>query len=146
MKKFIFSLAVVKEYKEKLLDNLKAEQAVILAAIDAQKKLIAEMEATEKFVNDELNERNSKGISPHEFANYKRYIRVLQNDIALEYEKLEELNEQAEKKRIEIMEMKKETTSLEKLEEKKLKEYNVLERKEQELFIEEFVSNQKYAR
>jgi len=146
MKKFTFSLNVVKEYKEKLLDNLKAEQAVILSAIEDQKKLIAAMEETERLVNAEVNEKNSKGIAPHELLNYKRYLRVLQNDIDKEYEKLEELNEAAEQKRIEIMEMKKETTILEKLEEKKLEEYNDSERKEQELFIEEFVSNQKYSR
>ena len=146
MKKFTFSLSAVKEYKDKLLDNLKTEQAVILSAIAKQEKLIAEMEATERFINSELNEKNSKGITPHELINYKRYLRAMQNDIEIEYKRLEKLRAAAEEKRIEIMEMKKETTSLEKLEEKKLLEYNIMERKEHELFIEEFVSNQKYAR
>ena len=146
MKKFKFSLEVVKEYKEKLLDNLKIEQATILAAIAEQKALIAQMEETERLVNTELNEKNSTGITPHELINYKRYLRVLQNDISLEYEKLEKLEIAAEEKRIEILEMKKETTSLEKLEKKKKEVYNIMARKEQELFIEEFVGNQKYSR
>jgi len=146
MKKFNFSLNVVKEYKEKLLDNLKIEQSAILSAISKQKKLIAQMEETERLINEELNEKNSNGIAPHELINYKRYLRVLQSDINDEYVKLEKLEIAAEEKRIEILEMKKETTSLEKLENKKKEEYNIMVRKEQELFIEEFVSNQQYSR
>ena len=146
MKKFKFSLNVVKEYKEKLLDNLKIEQSAILSAISKQKKLIAQMEETERLINEELNEKNSNGIAPHELINYKRYLRVLQSDINDEYVKLEKLEIAAEEKRIEILEMKKETTSLEKLENKKKEEYNIMVRKEQELFIEEFVSNQQYSR
>ena len=91
MKKFTFALDVVKDYKEKLLDNLKVEQAAILAAILEQKKLIRQMEETERLVNEELNEKNSNGIAPHELVNYKRYLRVLQNDINIEYEKLKKL-------------------------------------------------------
>ena len=146
MKKFKFTLDVVKKYKEKLLENLKIEQSIILAAIAEQKKLIAQMEEALRLINQELNEKNSSGITPHELLNYKRYLRVLQSDIDNEYEKLEKLEAAAEEKRKEIVEMKKETTSLEKLEKKKIEEYNVLERKEQELFIEEFVGNQKYLR
>ena len=145
MKKFTFSLNTVKEYKEKLLDNLKAEQSIILVAVENQKELIKEMEGTENLVNIELNEKNSKGITPYELMNYQRYIKVLQSDIRKEHEKLARLEIAAEEKRKELVEMKKETTSFEKLEEKKLKEYNAQVRKVDEIFIEEFVSNQKYA-
>ena len=145
MKKFIFSLETVKNYKESLLDNLKLEHAAILAEIASQQNLIGSMEKTEKLVNCELNERNSQGIAPHEHANYRRYLKVLENDIKLEYEKLYRLERKEEEKRKEVVEMKKETSSLEKLEEKKLEEYNFLENKAQELFIEEFVGNKKYA-
>ena len=146
MKKFHFSLEVVKEYKEKLLENLKLEHSTILSAISKQENLIKEMENTEKLVNDELNEKNRRGITPYELMNYQRYIKVLQNDIRLEYEKLSKLKKAEEEKRDEVIEMKKETASFEKLEDKKLKEYNSLVQKAQELFVEEFVVNQKYAR
>jgi flagellar FliJ protein len=145
MKKFTFSLNVVKGYKEKLLENLKIEQGEILLAISKQKELIHKMEEAEKLIISELNEKNSKGIKPHELINYQRYLKVLRNDIAREYEKLDKLKAAEERKRKEVIETKKETASFEKLEEKKLEEYNVLARKAQEVFIEEFVSNQKYA-
>ncbi|MCL1808164.1 MAG: flagellar FliJ family protein [Clostridiales bacterium] len=146
MKKFTFSLSTVKGYKDKLLGNLKIEHAAILAKMSKQKELIKGMEESERLVNSELNERNSKGIAPHELVNYQRYLRVLQNDIKVEYENLAKLQKAEEEKREELLEMKKETASFEKLEEKKLEEYNVLARKEGELFIEEFVSNKKYAK
>ena len=145
MKKFTFSLESVKGYKEQLLDNLKMEHAAILAEVEDQKSLIRGMEETERLVNEELNEKNSMGILPHEYANYRRYLKVLENDIKLEHEKLLALKRKEEDKRVEVVEMKKETSTLEKLEEKKLEEYNDLALKAQELFIEEFVSNQKYA-
>ena len=145
MKKFTFSLKSVKNYKEKLLENLKLEHAAIIAEVAAQRDLIGGMEETERVVNSELNERNSMGIAPHEHANYRRYLKVLENDIKHEYEKLYRLERKEEEKRLEVVEMKKETSTLEKLEEKKLEEYNFLENKAQEIFIEEFVSNKKYA-
>ena len=145
MKKFTFTLNVIKEYKEKLLENLKIEQTALLLAISDQKNLIGEMEGTERLVNMELNEKNSRGIAPYELMNYKRYLKVLQSDIEAEYVNLEKLKIAEEKKRLEVLEMKKETASFEKLEEKKLEEYNFLAQKENEVFIEEFVSNQKTA-
>ena len=146
MKKFSFSLETVKEYKEKLLENVVLEHATILAAIAEQEKLIKKMEETEKLVNEELNEKNRNGITPYELMNYQRYMKVLQDDIRLEYEKLAKLNLAEEEKRGEVIEMKKETASFEKLEEKKLKEYNKLVQKTEELFVEEFVVSKKYAR
>lgn len=145
MKKFTFSLNTVKGYKDKLLGNLKIEHAAIKAKISKQKELISGMEEAERLVNCELNEKNSRGIAPHELMNYQRYLKVLQNDIKIEYENLAKLQRDEEEKRAELLEMKKETASFEKLEEKRLGEYNAMARKEGELFIEEFVSNKKYA-
>jgi flagellar FliJ protein len=145
MKKFVFSLDAIKNYKEKQLDNIKMEYAAILAAIDAQHKLIEGLEETERVVNSELNEKNSNGIAPHELMNYSRYLKVLQSEIKREYEKLKRMYDAEAKKKDELIEMKKETASFEKLEEKRLEEYNAAERKEHELFIEEFVGYKKYA-
>ena len=143
MKKFTFSLNAVKGYKEKLLENIKIEYSAIAQSILKQEKLIRGLEETEYLVNSELNDKNSKGISPHELVNYQRYLKVLQNDIKLEYERLFRLKLAEEAKRKELVEMKKETASFEKLEEKKHKEYDEMARKENEIFIEEFISNQR---
>ena len=54
---------------------------------------------------------------------------------------LEELRAQEEAKREQVVEAKKETSSIEKLKEKKLEAYHKEEAKSEELFIEEFVSS-----
>ncbi len=53
---------------------------------------------------------------------------------------MEELRRQEEKKRMELIEAKRETASIEKLKEKKLQDYQKALDKSNELFIEEFVS------
>ena len=55
--------------------------------------------------------------------------------------RLEELEAEAEKRREAMVEAKKETSSIEKLKEKKLEAYHKEEAKSEELFIEEFVSS-----
>ena len=145
MKKFSFSLNAVKDYKEKMLENIKIEHAALMESVAMQEQLIQGMEETEHIVCLELNEKNSKGIAPYELVNYQRYLRVLQNDIMTECEKLGRLHRMEEAKREELIELKKETASFEKLEEKKLKEYDNKARKEQEAFIEEFISNKNFS-
>ena len=145
MKKFSFALKPIKEYKEKLLDTLKLELAAIMVQVAKQENLILEMEENVRRVNGELNEKNSKGITPYELTNYQRYIKVQQSEIRKEYTKLEKLKKDEDDKKHELTEMKKETMSLEKLEEKKVKEYNDMAHKMQEIFVEEFVVSRKYA-
>lgn len=146
MKKFFFSLNSVKEYKDKLLENLKLEHAAILMEIAQQEQVIQALEMEEYQLNEEVNEKNANGITAFELINYQRYLKVLQQDIRSEYDKLANLKKKEMKKREELIEMKKEAASYEKLREKKLQEYHFLETKAQEQFIEEFVSNKKYAR
>ena len=53
---------------------------------------------------------------------------------------LERLRAEAEAKRLEVVEAKKDTSSIEKLREKKLDSYNKAVQKSEELIIEEFVT------
>ena len=145
MKKFRFALRTVQNYKESLLENLRLEHAAILAEIARQEQVIAALEREKDLIREELNERNAQGISPFELVNYQRYMRVLQTDIDKKYALLEKTKKAEEAKREELIEMKKETASLEKLKEKKLEEYHHMANKAQEQFIEEFVSYSKYA-
>jgi len=146
MKKFSFSLSSVKEYKDSLLENLKLEHAAIMLKIREQEKAIARLIEKKDLLKVELNQKNAIGIAPFELVNYQRYIKVLQNDIEVEHNKLKKLHIKEAEKKEEVIEMKKETASYEKLEEKKLEEYNFLARKSHEQFIEEFVSNKRYAK
>ncbi|MPN20524.1 hypothetical protein SDC9_167903 [bioreactor metagenome] len=61
-------------------------------------------------------------------------------EIQREKRHLEVLQKREEEKRAEVVEVKIETSTLEKLKEKKLEQYNKEVQKSEELFIEEFVS------
>ena len=141
MKKFAFSLETVKEYKEQMLENVKVEYGVIMAAVKQKEDDIAALEREKHDLNIELNRKNARGITPLEIAGYQRYLNVLHYNIKQEKRKLEELNRQAEKKKDEVIEKRKETASFDKLKEKRLAEYNQQAMKSQEQFIEEFVVN-----
>ncbi len=64
----------------------------------------------------------------------------LEVEIQKEKRHLEALQKREEDKRAEVVEVKIETSTLEKLKEKKLEQYNKEMQKSEELFIEEFVS------
>ena len=72
--------------------------------------------------------------------NYVDALRAVEGEIQRETDRLEELRRQEERKRAEVVEAKKETSSIEKLKERKLEDYNKAVLKSDEQFIEEFVS------
>ena len=72
---------------------------------------------------------------------YQNALRAAELEIQRETKRLEELEAVAEKRREAMVEAKKETSSIEKLKEKKLEAYHKEEAKSEELFIEEFVSS-----
>ena len=67
-------------------------------------------------------------------------LRAMEREIQQETEKLEALREAAERKREEVVEARKETSSIEKLKERKLNDYEKAVSKSEEQAIEEFVS------
>lgn len=140
MKRFRFSLETVKVYKEQLLENLKTEYSAALALVRAKEEEIARLEGDKARFQQEWNEKAAAGLSIREHQQYQQYLDRLHRQIRLEKHKLEELVRKAEAKREEVVEMNKETTTLEKLKEKKKAEYDKAEAKEHDLFIEEFVS------
>lgn len=71
---------------------------------------------------------------------YEQYLRATERQIEEAVEILERLRAEAEAKRLEVVEAKKDTSSIEKLREKKLDSYNKAVQKSEELIIEEFVT------
>lgn len=74
---------------------------------------------------------------------YENYLDSLGVKIRKKYEELAKLREKEEAKRSEVVEAKKETSSIDKLKEKKFKEYEKAVQKEEEQFIEEFVATKR---
>lgn len=140
MKKFKFALDTVLSYKQQVLDALQGEHAEILARVRAQEEFLDGLWARYRAYNDEYQERAREGLPLTDALMYQNGLRAAELEIQRETQRLERLRVQAEKKREEVVEAKKETSSIEKLREKRLDAYHRAEAKSEEQFIDEFIS------
>ena len=140
MKKFQFSLDTVLSYKQQIQDSLQSEHAESLARVRRQEKLLDELLAKYRAYCTEYRERCEAGLPVTDVLVYQSGLRAMEREIEKASADLEELRRQEEKKRMEFIEAKRETASIEKLREKKLQDYQKALDKSNELFIEEFVS------
>lgn len=139
MKKFRFSLETVLDYKQQVLDSLQAEHGAILARVKRQEELIERLEADYRALAGEFNQRKAEGISILDAMKYEQYLRSSERELEEAYSHLAKLQKQEEEKRSEVVDAKKETSSIEKLKEKKLEIYNKAVQKSEENMIDEFV-------
>ena len=140
MKKFRFSLETVLDYKQQVLDALQAEHGAILAQVRAQEELLERLEANYYELNQEFTQRKMEGISILDAMQYEQYLRALEREIQEAVLELEKLRQEEEAKRAQVVAAKQDTSSLEKLREKKLDLYNKAVQKSEEAMIDEFVS------
>ena len=141
MKKFKFSLDSVLSYKQQVLDALKGEHAEILAQVHAQEDVLEAVWRQYRDCNEEYSQRKAEGMTISDALVYQNGLRVLERNIQRETEKLEELRRKEEKKRQEVVNAKIDTSSIEKLKEHKLEDYNKAVMKDEEKLIDEFVSS-----
>ena len=139
MKKFKFSLDSVLSYKQQVLDALKGEYAAILVEVREQEKTLDAVKNDYREYNEEYCQRKAEGLTITDAIMYQNGLRALEQDIEREKAKLDGLRKKEEEKRGEVIEAKKETSSLEKLREKKLEVYQKAVQKSEEAFVEEFV-------
>lgn len=145
MKKFSFKLEPVLKYKNDRLEMLRNEHAGILRRIRAQEDKITGLEAGRDHCAAEFNAKKLSGIIPVEAVNYQNYLNRQNLIIKREYNILSRIQKEEEQKKDEILEAKKESLSIEKLKEINMEEYRKEMTKENETFIEEFVSNSRSA-
>ena len=141
MKKFQFSLESVLSYKQQVLDALKGEHAEILAQVHAQEDVLEAVCREYRECNEEYSQRKAEGMTIIDALVYQNGLRVLEQDIQRETDKLEELRKKEEAKRQEVVDAKIDTSSIEKLKEHKLEDYNKAVQKDEEKLIDEFVSS-----
>ena len=140
MKKFRFSLETVLDYKQQVLTTLQTEHRAILADIRSQEQLIEELEAAYRHLDHEFTRRKLAGIAILDAMKYEQYLRSSERQLQEAYEHLAQLHRREEAKREQVVEAKKETSSIEKLREKKLDSYNKAVQKSEEAMIDELVS------
>ena len=141
MKKFNFTLQSLKRYNDQVLSGEKSVLGRLRAELAEQQSLLDEKTAEYEQSIIKLNALVSGGTTAMRLSLHKKYVSSLQQDIyrikAQMAQKREEIEIQLEK----VVEATKEVSKLEKLEEKQLEEYRYAAQKEEELRIEEFVSN-----
>lgn len=141
MKKFVFTLQRLKEYREQTLDTEKgtlAEMRADLAQLEAELQQILEELAR---LNRELLEKYKSITNATDIALHKRYINSKQQELHMQRHKIMLKNREIEKQLQVVIDATMEVSKLERLEEHQIEEYKAAEQKETEQFIEEFVSN-----
>lgn len=141
MKKFQFPLEKVLSYKQQQQDTLQAEHAAALARVREQEARVDALWAQYQAYSEEYNQRCAAGLLITEVLAYQSGLRTLEREIQRETGRLKELQDLAEAKRREVVDARRETSSIEKLKEKRLQSYQKAVSKSEELYIEEFVSS-----
>lgn len=142
MKKFQFTLQKLMDFRQQELDRqkntLSALQAELQRIYQEKEELIRRVEES----SQDLEIICRQGAQVFEVSVRKRYIVSLQQEIhahdASAAMKQQEINKQLGV----VVEATKDVRTLEKLEEKQLEDYRAAASKENEQFIEEFVSGQ----
>lgn len=144
MKKFEFTLEKLKNYREQILGKEKNTLGGLraqLVEIEKKLKLTSKLLALARI---ELMKMFERGTNSTEIAVHKRYITTLQQEIRQQNKAISDKEREIEKQLQVVVEATQEVSKLEKLEEKQLEDYRYQEQKEDELFIEEFVSNSSF--
>lgn len=141
MKKFVFSLEKVLGYKQQLLGMLKNE----LSALQARRlELIGQIgQANREFdyTNQLLIVKMKEGMSRREIASYKGFLAEVNRRIVSLTESLSALEQEIAAKQQEVVNMNSDISGLEHVKDHQLAAYRSEAQKEQEAFIEEFVSH-----
>lgn len=140
MKKFVFTLEKVLRFHEQELDVKKQELSALRASLRDLDHEIQRLKLELSQLNQEMSRAMMSGLNARDLAVYKMYFRSMELEIRrLETQRVE-LRNKVEEKQESVVRSNQEISGLEKLRDKQLNEYTVSCRKQQELEIEEFVS------
>lgn len=141
MKKFAFALDKVLSYKRQYENSIRNEHAAIMHEIRLQEERFAELSAKDKEIREQMRKEQEAGCQILRIHTFEGYLEYLKGEMFRVTQRLKNLRFQEEQKRRELIAAKTDTTSIDKLKDKKLEEYNYLVQKEQEQLIEEFVNH-----
>jgi len=141
MKKFSFSLAKLKHYKERVLEAEKNNLGILRRELAVLQQELQDILTNIEEKNAELAQTLIKGTTPVDIAVRKRFIASRKQDASLKQIEIVRKEDEVQRQLNVVLELQKEVASLEKLEENQLEEYRAAELKENELFIDEFMTN-----
>jgi flagellar FliJ protein len=141
MKKFNFSLQKVLEYN----GHIQNRETIVLKNMQLNyKELCSDMDALlqrYESYKDEYSCKCTNGIIVNKVINLKLFISELQTQIKILSKKIEFAKSEIEKQIQKVVSVTQEKTSIEKLKDKHYETFKSQERKEDEIFINEFIMN-----
>lgn len=140
MKKFQFPLDTVLDYKQQVLSSLQTEHGAILAQLREQEEILAGLELQYHQADQQFSQRKMEGMNIADALSFEQYLRAMEHKLNHENRRLLQIMEQEEAKRREVISAKQDTTSIEKLRERKLELYRKQVQKSEEAALEDFVS------
>ena len=141
MKKFVFTLESLKRYQDQVLETEKGKLSELRGELNRLEAELEDILAELERLNGELVVMYEKGTTPLEISVHKRYISAKQQELHMKRHQILMKEREIEAQLQVVVDATREVSKLEKLEEHQIEEYRALEQKENELFIEEFVSN-----
>ena len=142
MKKFQFTLQKLMDFRQQELDRQKNTLSVLQAELQRIYEEKDELSRKVEEFSAELEEVCRSGAQAYEISVRKRYIVSLQQEIHAREISAAQKQEEVNRQLGVVVEATKDVRTLEKLEEKQLEDYKAAAVKENEQFIEEFVSGQ----
>lgn len=146
MKKFAFSLQKLLDYKEQMFDIEMTVLADMRAVLTRLEQELAEMKDDQNSRAAQLRQKMMRGIPAIEMETHKNYLTMLDFSIKQKAQQIEMQKVVIDKQADKVREAKIEISTMEKLKERKLEEYNHAAGKAEEIFIEEFVANANMAK
>ncbi|MGL5972242.1 MAG: flagellar FliJ family protein [Oscillospiraceae bacterium] len=144
MKKFIFSMDRLLNYK----DQIKGSERNILSGLVSEKNLlekkIKNLENELKSLYDILTEKTRNGTTGLEISKFRFNIQNYKQQIDYYKEQCIIANRKIDIQRQEVIKISQEVSSLENLKDKKKDEYIEYENKQQNIFIEEYITQKMF--
>ncbi|MGE4275674.1 MAG: flagellar export protein FliJ [Lawsonibacter sp.] len=140
MKAFQFHLEPVLNYKQQALDLLLTEHRALLDRVEHQTRVRDTAAEQLADFDSAYTQKKSKGLTAVEALECQGCIQVLEQQVRQETQQLKTLQQMAEAKRLQILEARKGTFSLERLKEKKEKKYSDSLRKAEETFLDDLTA------
>lgn len=140
MKKFDFPLQKVLEYNAHMQKKEKDILAVMHAEYnELENQVISLKQSYANYIQKYLK-KSIQGINITLVSFMLKYIKEIENKIQKVFKKMAEKQLQIDKQTQKLIEVSKEKVTVEKLRDSKYDKYKAVERKSEELFIEEFIA------
>ncbi len=143
MKKFRFSLETVLNYREQMLDAVKAEHASALLKVRQQEDVIDNLVKEFDDINNQYRQKKMTGMTIADAMSFDIMLRAQERKIDYEKNILVKLKHDEEEKRERVRQAKTDKATIEKIKENKYNQYKKAIQKNEEQFIDEFVSTKR---